>query len=93
MGFKQITEETRGVMIYLYNKKKSQRFIAEETGTSRKDAQGVLKQWRGLNVILNLEEKRKSSKISDRTMAKGFFGKQETNLQEVNHRAKVQYWC
>ena len=70
MGFKQIIEEKREVMFYLYNEKKSQRFIAEETGISRKDAQGGLKRWRGLNVSLNLEEKRKSSKISDRTLVK-----------------------
>ena len=43
MGFKPISAEQRGVIIYLYNEGKSQRFIAKKTGTSRKGVQGVLK--------------------------------------------------
>ena len=45
MGFKQISAEARGVIIFLQNEGKSQRFIANETGVSRKGVQGVLKPW------------------------------------------------
>ena len=45
MGFKQISAETRGVIIFLQNEGKSQRFIANKTGVSRKEVQGVLKRW------------------------------------------------
>ena len=45
MGFKPISAEQRGVIIYLYNEGKSQRFITKKTGTSRKGVQGVLKRW------------------------------------------------
>ena len=44
-GFKPISAEQRGVIIYLYDEGKSQRFIAKKTGTSRKGVQGVLKRW------------------------------------------------
>ena len=45
MGFKQISAETRGVIIFLQNEGKSQRFIANKTGASRKRVQGELKRW------------------------------------------------
>ena len=48
MGFKQIGAETRGTIVYLYKKEKSQRFIAEETGASRKDVQRELKTVEGI---------------------------------------------
>ena len=59
VSFKQIKAETREKIVYLCNKGKSQRFIAEETRTSHKVIQGVIKRWRGLaslNFSLNLEE-------------------------------------
>ena len=43
MGFKQISAETRGAIIFLQNEGKAQRFIANKTGVSRKGVQGVLK--------------------------------------------------
>ena len=45
MGFKQISSKRRGVLIPLYSEEKPQKFIAEDTGTFRKGAQEVLKQW------------------------------------------------
>ena len=45
MGFKQTSAETRGVIIFLQNEEKLQRFIANKTGVSRKRVQGVLKRW------------------------------------------------
>ena len=43
MGFKQMSEEIWRMIVYLYDEGKSLRFIAEETGASRKGVQGVLK--------------------------------------------------
>ena len=68
MGFKQISAETRGVIIiFLQNEGKSQRFIANKTGVSRK---GVLKRWMetgDLRCQPRSGRKRKSVTRSDRT--------------------------
>ena len=59
MGFMQNSAKTREVIVYLYNVSKPHRFIAEETGTSRRGVQSVLKRWSGQespNVSLTLEE-------------------------------------
>ena len=42
-GFKQVSAETREMIVYLYNNGKSQKCIAKETGISLKGVQGVLK--------------------------------------------------
>ena len=47
MGFKQISAETIGVIVYLCNDGKSHRFNAKETGTSYQSIQKVLKRRRG----------------------------------------------
>ena len=88
MGFKPISAEQRGVIIYLYNEGKSQRFIAEKTGTSRK---GVLKRWietGDAKCQPRSGRKRKSTKRSDRTLVRISLGNRRLNSKELARELK-----
>ena len=91
MGFKPISAEQRGVIIYLYNEGKSQRFIAKKTGTSRKGVQGVLKRWietRDAKCQPRSGRKRKSTKRSDRTLVRISLGNRRLNSKELARELK-----
>ena len=71
--FKQVSAETRWVIVFVYNEGKSQRFIAEETVTSHKGVRRVLKWWRGSGESTcqpQSEKKWKSSKRFDKTLVR-----------------------
>ena len=91
MGFKPISAEQRGVIIYLYNEGKSQRFIAKKTGTSRKGVQGVLKRWietGDAKCQPRSGRKRKSTKRSDRTLVRISLGNRRLNSKELARELK-----
>ena len=65
MGFVQISAETRGEIVKLYNERKTQKFIADEIGTFRTGVHRVLKRCRGSGESKRQPQagrKRKSSK-------------------------------
>ena len=91
MGFKPISAEQRGVIIYLYDEGKSQRFIAKKTGTSRKGVQGVLKRWietGDAKCQPRSGRKRKSTKRSDRTLVRISLGNRRLNSKELARELK-----
>ena len=91
MGFKPISAEQRGVIIYLYDEGKSQRFIAKKTGTSRKGVQGVLKRWietGDAKCQPRSGRKRKSTKRSDRTLVRICLGNRRLNSKELARELK-----
>ena len=91
MGFKPISAEQRGVIIYLYNEGKSQRFITKKTGTSRKGVQGVLKRWietGDAKCQPRSGRKRKSTKRSDRTLVRISLGNRRLNSKELARELK-----
>ena len=88
MGFKQISAETRGVIIFLQNEGKSQRFIANKTGVSRK---GVLKRWMEIGDSRcqpRSGRKRKSVTRSDRTLIRISLQNRKLTWKELSRELK-----
>ena len=86
MGFKQIRAEKRGVIIFLHNEEKLQRFIAKKTGISRRGVQGVLKQWKATGDSRcqpRSGRKRQSTRISDRTLVRISLGNRKLISKEL----------
>ena len=91
MGFKQISAETRGVIIFLQNEGKSQRFIANNTDVSRKGVQGVLKrcmETEDSRCQLRSGRKRKSVTRCDRTLIKISLGNRKLTSKELSRELK-----
>ena len=91
MGFKQITVETRGVIIFFQNEKKSQRFIANKTGVSRKGVQGVLKrrmETGDLRCQPRSGRKRKSVTRSNRTLIRISLRNKKLTSKELSRELK-----
>ena len=91
MGFKQISAETRGVVIFLQNEGKSQRFIANKTGVSQKGMQGVLKRWMetgNSRCQPRLGRKRKSVTRSDRTLIRISLRNRKLTSKELSRKLK-----
>ena len=91
MGFKQISAETRRVIIFLQNEGKSQRFIANKTGVSREGVQGVLKRWmetEDSRCQPRSERKRKSVTRSDRTLIRISLRNRKLTLKELSRELK-----
>ena len=91
MGFKQISAETRGVIIFLQNEEKSQRFIANKTGVSRKGVQGVLKRWMQTGDSRcqpRSGRKRKSVTRCDRTLIRISLRNRKLTLKELSRELK-----
>ena len=91
MGFKQISTETRGVIIFLQNEGKSQRFIANKTGVSRKGVQEVLKRWMETGDSRcqpRSGRKRKSVTRCDRTLIRISLRNRKLTLKEFSRELK-----
>ena len=91
MGFKQISAETRRVIIFLQNEEKSQRFIANKTGVSRKGVQGVLKRWMKTGDSRcqpRSGRKRKSVTRSDRTLIRISLRNRKLTSKELSRELK-----
>ena len=91
MGFKQISAENRGVIIFLHKKGKSQRFIAEKTGISRNGVQGVLKRWKATGESKcqpRSGRKRKSTERTDRTLVRLSLANRKLTSKELARELK-----
>ena len=91
MGFKQISAETRGVIIFLQNEGKSERFIENKTGVSRKGVQGVLKRWMETGDSKcqpRSGRKRKSVTRSDRTLIRISLRNKKLTSKELSKELK-----
>ena len=88
MGFKQISAETRGVIIFLQNEEKSQRFIANKADVSRK---GVLKRWMETGDSRcqpRSGRKQKSVTRSDRTLNRISLRNRKLTWKELSRKLK-----
>ena len=91
MGFKQISAENRGVIIFLHTEGKSQRFIAEKTGISRNGVQGVLKRWKATGESKcqpRSRRKRKSTERTDRTLVRLSLANRKLTSKELARELK-----
>ena len=91
MGFKQISAETKGVIIFLQNEGKSQKFIANKTGVSRKEVQGVLKRWMETGDSRcqpRSGRKRKSVTRSDRALIRISLRNRKLTSKELSRELK-----
>ena len=91
MGFQQISAETRGVIIFLQNEGKSQRFISNKTGVSRTGVQGVLKRWMETGDSRcqpRSRRKRKSVTRCDRTLNRISLRNRKLTLKVLSRELK-----